>query len=401
MSADRPGAIPGPPYPALRILMVLPNFPPMVGGAQRWGEEVARHLHAAGHAIAVVAPRRLGDDAVDAALPFPVHRCRVAGDAMAFSGISAIHRHVRRFRPDVILAGHWSGAHAALRATGERVPVACAVHGREIGLRPLKAFAPAQWVYDRVRAYAFDHVDAFLCVSRHNWRAMAAAGVAEARLHVVANGVDAGRFARPVHTGLFARLGLSGRQTLLTCARLVPLKGIDMVIEALPAMIAQVPSLVYVILGDGPDRQRLEELVVARGLGGYVVFVGNLDMGDPDLLDAYQTCDLFVMISRDEPPLAEGFGLVFLEAAAAGKPVVGSWVGGIPDAVIDGQTGLLVDPRDPAAIAHACLRFLQNPEMARQFGQAGLADVQACRGWDQVAERTARVLAGLTASPLA
>ena len=378
-----------------RILLVAPAFPPVIGGAQRWGEEVARALHEQDDAVMVLAPRQRGDAEHDATLPFPVRRCLVPGDAMVWSAVAPIRSLLREFRPTAILAGHWSGAHAALRAAKGSVPVVCAVHGREVGYQPLRRFPPAQRIYDHARRHAFAHASAFACVSRNTRRLMQEAGADDARLHVVWNGVDVRPFLIPANTGLFARHGLAGRKILLTVARQVRRKGIDTVIRALPEMLRGEPDLTYVLVGDGPDRASLQAVAEECGVSSRVVFLGSLS--EQDVIDAYQTCDLFIMTARDELPDVEGFGLVFLEAGACGKPVVGSWAGGIPDAVVHEQTGLLVNPLDTGEIAGAVLRILGDRSLAQRLGLAGKNSSCAARGWDVAAARLSLIFADLDA----
>lgn len=378
-----------------RVLVVAPNFPPSRGGAQRWAAEVAQSLHRAGHTVEVLAPAGAGSHAFDASMPFPVHRCVVPGDGMAWSAIAAIRRINRRLRPTIILAGHWSGAHAALRAAGGGVPVVSAVHGREVRLRPLAAVPPAQRIYDRIRTHVFANAAALVCVSRFTRQQMRDAGVDEHRLHVVCNGVDVRYFQVPTGRHFFGRYGLSDRRILLTVARLVSRKGIDTVIEALPAILRREPSAVYAVIGSGPDRTRLESIAMRHGVLANVRFLGAIE--ELDLIDAYQNCDIFIMPARDEGPDVEGFGLVFLEAGACGKPVVGSRAGGIPDAVADGETGVLVDPSSCDQVTDAVVRILSDSELAARLGEAGREFATTQRSWAMAASELTRIFAVLAA----
>ncbi|HTY08051.1 MAG TPA: glycosyltransferase, partial [Candidatus Edwardsbacteria bacterium] len=159
---------------------------------------------------------------------------------------------------------------------------------------------------------------------------------------------------------------------------------------ALPAISATCPDLRYVVVGEGPDLPRLRSLAGELGVLDRVTFTGRLD--DAAVVALYHACDLFLMPSRTtlEPPNVEGFGISFLEAAACGKPVIGGRSGGIPDAVIDGITGLLVDPNDPRQIAAAALAVLRDPGYARSLGKAG-RERAAGRSWAAVGT-TARAL---------
>ncbi|MFL6210386.1 MAG: glycosyltransferase family 4 protein [Pyrinomonadaceae bacterium] len=141
-------------------------------------------------------------------------------------------------------------------------------------------------------------------------------------------------------------------------------KGVDNVIRSLPAVVSAVGPIEYRIVGEGNDVPRLRALATALGVGSYVNFMGGL--ADDELREQYRRCSLFVLPSREE-----GFGIVFLEAMAYSKPVIGGAHGGTPSVVKDGQTGILVDSLDVAGITQAISALLCNEELREQFGRAG------------------------------
>lgn len=154
-------------------------------------------------------------------------------------------------------------------------------------------------------------------------------------------------------------------------------KGVDTVIEALPSILKAVPGARYVVVGDGDNRPNLERLAARTGVTGRVTFAGEVT--DAELVQHYRSCDVFVLPSRaslregSRPGTAEGegFGRVYVEAALAGKPVVGSRDGGAAEAVLDGRTGLLVNPRSTEEIASAVIALLTAPERAAAMGAEG------------------------------
>ena len=159
--------------------------------------------------------------------------------------------------------------------------------------------------------------------------------------------------------------GLTGDRVLLTVSRLYARKGMDRVIESLPAVLRQVPDLVYLIVGEGSYRPALEALVTQFGLGQHVVFAGAVP--DYDLTEHYSLGDVFIMANREMPDgETEGFGLVFLEANACGLPVIAGQAGGSVDAVTDQVNGLVVDGDDTQAIAQAIIRMFQRRRFAGQ-----------------------------------
>ena len=196
-------------------------------------------------------------------------------------------------------------------------------------------------------------------------------GVAEDRITLISNGVDLARFApREPRPELAARYGLAGRPVLLTVGRLHERKGMDRVVDALPAIRAAVPGLRYLMVGDGPYRASLERRAAERGVADAVVFAGAV--GDSELVDHYALADVFVMANREMPDGDnEGFGLVFLEANACGVPVVAGDAGGSVDAVTPGLNGLVVDGRDPDAIARAVVRLFTDAGLRAQLTADG------------------------------
>jgi glycosyltransferase involved in cell wall biosynthesis len=150
-------------------------------------------------------------------------------------------------------------------------------------------------------------------------------------------------------------------------------KGFDTVIRALPLALKRFPNLRYVIVGDGDDRSRLEKLAAEHQLERYVTFAGSVS--DEQMAGYYRSCDVFVLPSRTRERNGgwegEGFGRVYVEAALAGKPVVGSRGGGAAEAVVHGKTGILVDPTSVEETSRAIIELLENPAAATHMGREG------------------------------
>jgi len=242
------------------------------------------------------------------------------------------------------------------------------------------------------RRRALLEAERVVTISQYTRQELMRLGVEPDRIIIVPPGVDADRFQPDQEAGQRIRTlyGLEGKPILLTVARLIPRKGCDQVIEALPFILQQAPEATYVIVGEGPDEERLRELVQSVGVGNCVVFTGSVP--DKDLPAWYNAADVVVMPNREEGSDVEGFGIVFLEANGCGKPVIGGRSGGAVDAIVNGETGYLVDPYDSQAIAEAVVRLLTDPALAHRIGAQG-------REWAQEFswKRAARQVQTLTA----
>jgi asparagine synthase (glutamine-hydrolysing) len=202
-------------------------------------------------------------------------------------------------------------------------------------------------------------VDRIAAISRYSAdRFTSWSGYPKQRLSIVPCSVDLAAFTpRPRNESLVSRLGIGGRRVLLTVGRLASseqYKGFDEVLDVLPEIARELPEVVYVIVGDGDDRARLERKAYEMGVAERVVFAGYVS--EEEKKDLYSLADVYVMPSR-----GEGFGIVFLEAMAMGLPVIGSLVDGSRDPLLDGRLGQLVDPDDRAALIMAIRSAFQQP----------------------------------------
>lgn len=200
-------------------------------------------------------------------------------------------------------------------------------------------------------------------------------GIPDSKIHVIPHGVDINRFeSGSEYQGIVSEHGLGGKKVILTVGNLVERKGHDMVIKSLPKVLENVPDTVYLIVGDGKQRQSLTNLVKELDLGEHVVFTGRVT--DNELLQYYNACDVFIMPSREIDGDIEGFGIVYLEANACSKPVIGGKSGGIYDAVQDGVSGILVDPLDVNEISQALITLLTDDLLAKKLGKQGKKRVE-------------------------
>jgi phosphatidylinositol alpha-1,6-mannosyltransferase len=206
--------------------------------------------------------------------------------------------------------------------------------------------------------------------------------------------VDARRFAPGPGAARRAALGLAGRPVVVCVSRLVPRKGQDTLIRALPTVRSVVPDACLLVVGSGPHERRLRELAARTGLAEHVRFTGGV--ADADLPGYYGAGDVFAMPCRTRRRglEVEGLGMVFLEASACGLPVVAGASGGAPEAVLEGRTGTVVDGRSVPAVAAAVTRLLSDPALVAEQGSAGRDWVLAEWGWAAQAARLGELLAG-------
>ncbi len=245
------------------------------------------------------------------------------------------------------------------------------IHGEEITTQRRYRF------FGRKKRRYLGRADAIVAVSNFTKAyLMDQMGVAGGKIELIYNGVELGRFKEQKKSKyLVDRYGLEGKKVILTVGRLIERKGIDTVIRSIPKLIPKIPDIYYLIIGDGPYRRVLEQLVQETGMTDRVTFAGLVD-GD-DLVRHYALCDVFVMPNRELPDGdTEGFGLVFLEANACGKPVVAGKAGGTSDAVQDGYNGLLVVGTDVGEIANAICRVFGDEALYSRLRAGGLEHAQ-------------------------
>jgi phosphatidylinositol alpha-1,6-mannosyltransferase len=213
------------------------------------------------------------------------------------------------------------------------------------------------------------------------------------KLVQIAPGIDVDHFVPTDSSELRAQLGLADKAVIISVGRLVHRKGQDKLISALPAIRAAVPNVHLVLVGVGPHQKFLENLVAKLNVADCVTFIGRINYSE---LPKYICVgDIFAMPSRSRffGLEVEGLGIVYLEASACGLPVVGGKSGGAPDAVLVGETGVVVDGTNASEIAEACIELLNNPELCALMGATGRAWIIENWRWEIWATKYAELLA--------
>lgn len=329
--------------------------------------EGGRHLHGGafqvlnlvkglaerGHHCLLACP--LGSELAEAARPHAdVREIEMLGDADVRIALRLL-RLIRETRPDLlhlhsrIGADIWGGV--AGRLAG--LPV---VHTRRVdNPEPRSLVALKYRLHHRV-----------IAISEEIGRVLISGGLPARKLRVVRSAVDWERWSCPCDKQLAAkRLGVPANSLLIgVVAQLIPRKGHRYLLQALPDIVAQNPALRVIFFGRGPMEGKLRQMISAAGLDGVVQLAGFRD----DLVELLACLDLLV-----HPATMEGLGVSLLQTASAGVPIVASRAGGIPEAVRDGENGILVPPGDVRALGNAVASLLADPERRRSLGERGRA----------------------------
>ncbi len=367
----------------MRILFITWNFPPKQGGMEVVAEHLYRGLSRKGERFTITC--HLEEPPPDPRL----FSCPVGGlfPFLCYALFRGFWLVLTRRIDLIVTSSAFTAPIAVLLAALLRRRSACAVHGSDVVFpHPLYQFFIRTFLPRCDLVTANSAFTAGLAVSR---------GVVPERIRVVSPGVEPERF-RHEESGetLKAKYGLGGRFVILSAGRLTWRKGIVPFVEqALPPLVAEYPEIVLVVAGgDASDslvhREKVSEClrtaVAQRGLARHVRHLGRVT--DETLVELYNLCDLFILPALDLGGDIEGFGIVCLEAASAGKPVVATRSGGIPDAVADGETGILLPPGDFEAIVQAIRRLVEHPELRRSMGEAARKRVENFR-WERVIDR--------------
>ncbi|MEP7304805.1 MAG: glycosyltransferase family 4 protein [Acidobacteriota bacterium] len=376
------------------MLLLTELFPPAVGGSPVLFEAIYSRLRntavvvLADNKVAVrpVAVRRDATGLTVVRRPLAtaqwgirapqafVNHVRVALEARKLGSRGEVIVHCGRALPEGVaawLSRRFGGPAYLCWAHGE--DIATALQSREFS-----------WLMTRV----YRNAAATIANSLSTGRMLEAIGMPPDRIHVIHPGVDVQRFRPHLDADLRARFAGDGRILLLSVGRLQRRKGHDLAIEAVSRLGASVP-VSYLIVGDGAERAHLEGLVARHRLQDRVHFLGEVPARD--LPRYYAACDIFLLPNRIDEGDVEGFGIVFLEAAATGRPTIGGRSGGVPEAVLDGETGRLVSGTDADELADVIQDLASSPEKRHAMGTAGRDRVCRSFTWERAAARVSEV----------
>lgn len=375
----------------MKVLVVTNDFPPRVGGVNGYVAELMRRFPPGD--VTVFAADWLDAPAFDAPYPQRVVRWPAKGMYPTAPVRDRVEELVRETGADIVLFG--AAAPLALmgrsiqRRTG--IPYATFTHGVEVwaGQVPVTrgllgsvtrgavlTMGVSDWAVQQLRQV----------VGPDPWIELLPPGIDRTRFHPGVSDVD-----------VRERHGLDDHPVISCVARLTLRKGQDKVIRAMPWILREVPDARFLVVGSGPDRERLEALAHRKKVADRVVFVGEVPY---DVLPQYfRAGDVFAMPCRTRKLglEVEAFGLALIEASAVGRPVVAGDSGGAPEAVLHGETGLVVDGGEVDEVAEAILELLGDPDKAAKLGARGADRVHRDFTWEALSHR----LRGLLVDALA
>jgi phosphatidylinositol alpha-1,6-mannosyltransferase len=365
-----------------RTLLVTNDYPPRVGGIQRTLEALVRCFPP--DRVAVLCPDAEGGGAFDEAAPYAVYRQPERFLWPVPDVGRRVYEAVRSFEAEVVLFGAvypLALLGPSLAQTGS--PYLAAAHGFEYWL----SIAPGTHALVR-RATSRAARVPVMC-SAFIARVVRTAVPDDVPVSVMYPGADLEAFRPDLpYEDLTELHGVADRPLIVCVSRLVARKGQDVLIRAMPEIRRDVPDASLLIVGDGPDRDRLERLAASTP-DGSVAFAGQVSEGD--LPRYYRAGNVFAMPCRSRLGglEVEGWGNVFVEAAACARPVVVGDSGGARESLVPGETGLLVNGSNIEEVADAVGSLLADPERAQAMGRAGRERVERAFGWSRAAEQLA------------
>jgi len=376
-----------------KILLFTADFPPVTGGIQTYSYEIAKNLHELGEDVIVLAPKDEGCKEFDENQDMKIIRKWLPSNyyLMVILSFFYLIYYTQKYKINLIHSATWlpSGVASLFLYKIFRTPYIVTTYALEV-LEPQTSNFRT-----RVMKSALINAKKVIAISNYTKNIIIKdLNIPKENVKLVPLGVEYNRFKINInYSDVVKRHNLQGKKVILTVATLLyPYKGHDRVIKAMSKVLEKVPNAVYIIVGEGPLRKELVELVKKLKLEEKVIFAGYVQ--NADLSKYYSACDVFIMPSSEEKEkgYVEGFGLVYLEANACGKPVIGGRCGGTLDAIVDGKTGLLVNPLDIDEIADALIKILSDEHYARYLGMNGRKRVENEFNWRIIAEKTRDVI---------
>lgn len=373
----------------MKLAFITQDFIPEIGGIQTYSLELSKRLNTKCEKFCLICPTKNNSDDTD--LDFSVIRLKSSNTLMyrkVGAGIKTASKVIGKI--DATFHVQWQTVPQAIKARNKGLisKVFVASHARELLFNPFgKGFLGKR--YQKRMKKLLSKVDHFFPVSEYTKSLLMDMGVEESKITIVINGTNPEQFYPISKNELPNELNFEG-PVLLTVSRLVKRKGIEDAIRAFSMVVKENKKSKFIIGGEGPQKKELLKLRNELGLEESILFLGKINY--LKLNEVYNSCDVFVLPSRTMSPNVEGFGIVFLEANACGKPVIGTNSGGIPSAIIDKETGYIIPENDIYALKEKIEFLFNNLKEAKRIGQQGLQRVQTEANWDSQASKLFNLL---------
>jgi len=370
-----------------KALLFTIDFAPRKGGVANYYKNICRHFPT--DDIFVLASRENEEKEFDTQQKYKIYRKNLISTFPVWPKwtLSFLHLHkiVKKEKIDIILVGQILplGTVAYIYKKIFKTPYAVFIHGMDIQMackNKRKKYLTLKILKD---------ANFIIVNSNYTKNLILQEGIAEEKINVIYPGVEK-------NIPLLAKEGVgvvnkySNNKILLTLGRLVKRKGQDMVIKSLPSILEKFPNLIYIIAGEGPDKEYLENLAKENNVEKNVIFAGKIK--DEEKSAYYNKSDIFIMPARDIAGDVEGFGIVYLEAGLHNKPVIAGRSGGAIESVLDEKTGLLVDSENIGKISSAVIKLLFDKELASNLGRKGKERALTKFNWEKQVEKIKNLL---------
>jgi len=350
----------------MKSLLFTIEFPPQKGGISKYYENICEYLPA--EKISVLTSHEINDKKFDDKQKYTIYRknliCALPIWPKWIFSFFHLWKTVKKGKIDIILVGQILplGTVAYIYKKIFKMPYGIFIHGMDIQMaqRNLRKAKLAKKILNNAKF--------IIANSKYTKKLVIKQEINESKIQVVYPIVNTQSYTKQ-NTNEHESKGEIHQPCLLTIGRLVKRKGQDMVIKALPKVLEKLPGVKYIMAGEGPDHDYLRELAQKHGVKDNVIFTGEIS--EEEKYQLYENCDIFIMPSRDIKGDVEGFGIVYLEAGLYEKSVIAGRSGGVVEAVLNGETGITVNPEDINEIANAVIKLLADHTLANKLGVQG------------------------------
>jgi glycosyltransferase involved in cell wall biosynthesis len=357
----------------LKIFQVVPYYPPHVGGMEYYVQHLSEELASRGHEVTVFTTSNEPTPSIVTTNGVKIYSLKKMVNIYNIPIVPTLFWElVSKEKPDVVHTHQYPVFFSDVAAAAswlKHTPLLLQVHIVSDAKSPLSGFISDMY-YTTLGLKTLRTADTVIVPSLAYRTKLIGMHVNPKQLQVIPYGIDTKRFSGALKSEEFrVKYNCQGSKVILSVGRLNYQKGFQYLIAAMPAIIKQIPNAKLMIVGIGEELTYLKNLTKSLNLNKSVIFTGRISQ--TEIPTAYAASDLFVL-----PSLFEAFGISLIEAQAAGKPVICTRTGGTPEAIIDGETGFLIEPKNPKQLEKTIVRVLSDDALSRRMGAKGRAFVE-------------------------